>query len=87
MYTFRFLRCLVLLLAGLAIVPNAYADEDPERVAITRALTDYIDGSAHARPEWLRRAFHPDARLQLSRPGTDYWSVSVDEYVGRFSGW
>lgn len=87
MYPFRFLRCLVLLLAGLAIVPNApAADEDPERVAITRALTDYLDGSAHARPEQLRRAFHPDARLLLSRPGTPYWPISVDEYVGRFSG-
>lgn len=87
MYTFRFLRCLVLLLVCLAPVTNAYAaDEDPERVAITRALTDYIDGSAHARPEQLRRAFHPDARLLLSRPGTAYWPVSVDEYVSWFSG-
>ena len=87
MYPFRFLRPLVLLLAWLAIAPNAHAaDEDPERVAITRALTDYIDGSAYARPEQLRRAFHPDARLLLSRPGTEYWPVSVDEYVGWFSG-
>ncbi len=87
MYTIRFLRCLVLLLVCLATVPDAHAaDEDPERVAITRALTDYFDGSAHARPEQLRRAFHPDARLLLSRPGTAYWPVSVDEYVGWFSG-
>jgi putative intracellular protease/amidase len=87
MYTFRFLRCLVLLLAGLTAVAHAHAaDEDPERVAITRTLTDYIDGSGHAQPEQLRRAFHPDARLLLSRPGTAYWPVGVDEYVGWFSG-
>lgn len=87
MYPLRFLRCLALLLAGLATLPNAHAaDEDPERVAITRTLTDYLDGSADARPEQLRRAFHPDARLLLSRPGAAYWPVSVDEYVGRFSG-
>lgn len=87
MYPLRFLRCLALLLAGLATLPNAHAaDEDPERVAITRTLTDYLDGSADARPEQLRRAFHPDARLLLSRPGIAYWPVSVDEYVGRFSG-
>ncbi|WP_082124584.1 nuclear transport factor 2 family protein [Lysobacter capsici] len=87
MYIVRFLRCLVLLLVGLATVTHARAaDEDLERVAITRALTDYIDGSAQARPEQLRRAFHPDARLLLSRPGTAYWPVSVDEYVGWFSG-
>ena len=82
MYPLRFLRCLALLLAGLATLPNAHAaDEDPERVAITRTLTDYLDGSADARPEQLRRAFHPDARLLLSRPGAAYWPVSVDEYV------
>lgn len=87
MPTSRFLRYLVLLLAGLTAVPNAYAaDEDPEQAAITRTLTDYFDGSAQAQPEQLRRAFHPDARLLLSRPGTPYWPVSVDEYVGWFSG-
>lgn len=87
MRTFRFLRYLVLLLVWLAAVPLARAtDDNPERAAITRALTDYIDGSAHARPEQLRRAFHPDARLLLSRPGTPYWPVSVDEYIGWFSG-
>lgn len=47
MSTSRFFQYLVLLLFWLAPVPAAYAaDEDPERVAITRALTDYIDGSA-----------------------------------------
>ncbi|MBL8262810.1 MAG: nuclear transport factor 2 family protein [Xanthomonadaceae bacterium] len=87
MHTFRFLRCLALLVAWLAVVPLALAaDDDPERVAITRVMTDYFDGSAFARPEQLRRAFHPDARLLLSRPGTAYWPLSVDEYVGRFSG-
>lgn len=87
MYTFRFLRCLVLLLVWLAAIPHAHAaDEDPERIAIIRTLSDYFDGSAHAQPEQLRRAFHPDARLLLSRPGTAYWPVSVDEYVGWFSG-
>ena len=87
MYPFRSLRCLVLLLVCLAGVSRTHAaDGDPDRIAIGRALTDYIDGSAHARPEQLRRAFHPDARLLLSRPGTAYWPVSVDEYVGWFSG-
>lgn len=86
MCTSRFLRYLVLLLLWLPFVPAVYAaDEDPERVAITRALTDYFDGSAYARPEQLRRAFHPDARLLLSKPGTPYWPLSVDDYVGRFS--
>ncbi|MGH8108670.1 MAG: nuclear transport factor 2 family protein [Arenimonas sp.] len=87
MYTSRCFRFLVLLLFWLAPLPSAYAaDDDQERVAITRTLTDYFDGSAYAHPEQLRRAFHPDARLLLSKPGTAYWPLSVDEYVGRFSG-
>ncbi|CAN7384083.1 nuclear transport factor 2 family protein [Pseudoxanthomonas sp. LjRoot143] len=87
MSPFRFLRYVVLPLAWLTILPGAHAaDETADRIAITRTLTDYIDGSAYARPEQLRRAFHPDARLLLSRPDTAYWPVSVDEYVGWFSG-
>ena len=89
MHTSRFIRSILVLVlfAWGATVSKAYAaDENPERVAITRALTDYFDGSAYARPEQLRRAFHPDARLLLSRPGATYWPVTVDEYVGWFSG-
>lgn len=71
---------LVLLFGGWA---HAAPLADDRRVAAV--IQDYLQGSSYNRPEQLRRAFHPDARLYLSQGASGMREVGVDEYVSWFS--
>ena len=47
---------------------------------ITDANARYFEGHATGDPEVMRRAFHPDARLQFIRDG-EYRTWSLEEYL------
>lgn len=71
---------LLLLLSGWA---QAAPPADDRQVAAV--IQDYLQGSSYNRPEQLRRAFHPDARLYLSQGESGMREVGVEEYVGWFN--
>ncbi|WP_148040913.1 nuclear transport factor 2 family protein [Montanilutibacter psychrotolerans] len=71
---------IVLLMSGWA---QAQSLPDDRRVAAV--IQDYLEGSSYNRPEQLRRAFHPSARLYLSQGVSGMREVSVDQYVGGFT--
>lgn len=71
---------LVLLVSGAT---HAAPRPDDRRVAAV--IQDYLQGSSYNRPEQLRRAFHPDARLYLSHGESGMREVGIDEYVGWFT--
>src|SRR4051794_36005666 len=71
---------LVLLMSG-----RAHAGPLPDDRRVAAVIQDYLQGSSYNRPEQLRRAFHPDARLYLSQGASGMREVGVDEYVGWFS--
>jgi len=52
---------------------------------IRDAVQRYLDGHATGDPEVMRKAFHPDARLQFVREG-DYHSWSLEEYLAKLPG-
>ncbi len=56
----------------------------PEERRVAAVVQDYLQGSSYNRPEQLRRAFHPDARLYLSQGESGMREVGVEEYVGWF---
>lgn len=64
---------------------SALAQAQADTAPIAAAVQDYLDGSSYNRTEQLRRAFHPDARLYLSRKDGAMWEVGIDEYAGWFS--
>lgn len=78
----RLLRCAFLLLLSSGV---AHAGSLPDDRQVAAVIQDYLQGSSYNRPEQLRRAFHPDARLYLSQGASGMREVGVDEYVGWFS--
>jgi hypothetical protein len=55
------MKKLLLTILFCTINLTAFAQSDLEQ--IQKTLTDYIEGTANAEPERLRRAFHPDFNL------------------------
>ncbi len=61
---------------------NALADEkDSARIP----LENYIKGQATGNPEFIRLAFHKDARIMAFRDGK-LLNLSAEEFAGRFNG-
>lgn len=61
---------------------NVAADEkDAARIP----LENYIKGHATGNPEFIRQAFHKDARIMAFRDGK-LLNWSMEEFAGRFNG-
>ncbi|HEU4409124.1 MAG TPA: nuclear transport factor 2 family protein [Polyangiaceae bacterium] len=69
--------------AVVAGVARASAAGDEAAVRQTAEL--YIQGQATGRGEFMRQAFHPDAKLFSVRDGK-VSQVPLDEFVGKFTG-
>ncbi|SFK53515.1 nuclear transport factor 2 family protein [Lysobacter sp. cf310] len=78
----RLLRSALLLLLVSGWAQAAPLADDRQVAAV---IQDYLQGSSYNRPEQLRRAFHPDARLYLSQGESGMREVGVEEYVGGFN--
>ncbi|HKX84204.1 MAG TPA: nuclear transport factor 2 family protein [Pyrinomonadaceae bacterium] len=48
-------------------------------------LDHYLQGHSTGNPEFMRKAFHPEARIMSFRDGK-MTNLSVEEFAGRFSG-
>lgn len=59
--TIETVKKLILTILFCSISLPAFAQSDLERIQET--LIDYIEGTANAEPERLRKAFHPDFKL------------------------
>ncbi len=46
-----------------------YIQAQDEKEAISKTLTDYIEGSTNGQPNRLKQAFHPDLNLYYIRDG------------------
>jgi putative lumazine-binding protein/histidine kinase len=67
--------------AGVRQVSAAAADE----AAVRQTAELYLQGHATGRGEFMRQAFHPDAKLFSVRDGK-VSQVTLDEFVGRLKG-
>ncbi len=57
-----------------------------QHVAALEPVENYLKGHATGKAEYIRKAFHPDARIISFRDGVHY-SLTVDEFISaRFHG-
>jgi len=54
-------------------------------LAALEPIENYLEGHRTGRAEFIRRAFHADARIMSFREGTLH-SLTVDEFSARFQG-
>jgi hypothetical protein len=73
------------LLITVGLLAQAVQAQNPEEAAARVPLENYIKGHATGQGEYMRKAFHPDARLQWFRDGK-YQTRSIDEYIAGFKG-
>lgn len=84
------MRVLVFLLAaivgGLTFVETReLRASEAEAVAARVPLESYINAHATGNPEYIRKAFFPDAKIMAFRDGK-LLNLSVEEFASRFSG-
>lgn len=85
------MRVLVLFLAavigGLTLLEtrNLYAASEAENVAARIPLEHYITAHATGNPDFVSKAFFPDAKIMAFRDGK-LLNLSVAEFASRFSG-
>jgi hypothetical protein len=63
---------------------NARA-QNPEEAAARVPLENYFKAQATGQGEYIRKAFHPDAKLFFIREGK-YTQLSSEEFAARFNG-
>ena len=84
------MRVLIFLLAaivgGLTFVETRELRASEADAAAARVpLESYINAHATGNPEYIRRAFFPDAKIMAFRDGK-LLNLSVEEFASRFSG-
>ncbi|ODV43351.1 3-hydroxyisobutyrate dehydrogenase [Cupriavidus sp. UYMMa02A] len=57
----------------------------PQHLAALEPIENYLKGHATGKAEYIRKAFHPDARIISFRDRVLY-SLTVDEFSARFQG-
>ena len=82
MKLFVFLSLLTLVTIGLAA--NS-AEFSPEDTAARVPLEDYFKAHATGNPEFIRKAFLPEARVMAYRDGK-LLNISSEEFASRFNG-
>ena len=85
------MRVLALFLAAIVgLVPllepgDLHAAGEAEAAAARIPLENYINAHATGNPEYIRKAFFPDAKIMAFRDGK-LLNLSVDEFASRFGG-
>ena len=85
------MRVLILFLAAVVgVFPlletrNPNAASEAEAAAARIPLESYINAHATGNPEYIRKAFFPDAKIMAFRDGK-LLNLSVEEFASRFSG-
>ena len=74
-----------LLLVSICLCGQIAEAQNPETAAARVPLENYIKGHATGQGEYMRKAFHPDARLQWYRDGK-YQTRTLDEFIAGFKG-
>jgi Putative lumazine-binding len=64
---------------------NPSAASDAEAAAARIPLENYINAHATGNPDYIRKAFFPDAKIMAFRDGK-LLNLSVEEFASRFSG-
>src|SRR5215510_2072497 len=78
------MRVLVLLFAAIIGGLPFLQTGDPHAAARV-PLENYINAHATGNPEYIRKAFFPDAKIMAFRDGK-LLNLSVEEFASRFSG-
>jgi hypothetical protein len=73
------------LVSFSALGSSTGQQSNPEEAAARIPLENYINGQATGDPEFMRKAFHPDAKIVSSRDGK-LNQLTVTEFAGRFNG-
>lgn len=84
------MRVLVFLLAAIVggvtfVETRELRASEAEAVAARVPLESYINAHATGNPEYIRKAFFPDAKIMAFRDGK-LLNLSVEEFASRFSG-
>lgn len=77
----------VVLFAAIAIgsLFLGYKVAADEKELVKVPLDNYLQGQSTGNPEFMRKAFHTDAKIMSFRDGK-VMSLSVEEFAGRFNG-
>ncbi len=76
---------LLFLFFGVGFLFLPSQAQPAEEAAVRIPLENYIKGQATGDPEYIRKAFHPDARLFFNRQGK-FSQLPLAEFVSRFTG-
>ena len=85
------MKVLAFLLAAIVgVLPyletrELHATSEAEAAAARIPLENYINAHATGNPEYIRKAFFPDAKIMAFRDGK-LLNLSVEEFASRFSG-
>ena len=75
---------LFVLVAIGSLLPGYEVTAD-EKELVKVPLDNYLQGQSTGNPEFMRKAFHADAKIMSFRDGK-VTSLSVEEFAGRFNG-
>jgi hypothetical protein len=70
---------------GILFFANAAAAQDKEIESAKIPLNSYLQGQSTGDPEFIRQAFHKDARIMAFRDGK-LTNLSVEDFAIRFNG-
>lgn len=76
---------LVLIAIGSVFFANESAAQDKETESAKIPLNNYLQGQTTGDVEFIRRAFHKDARIMAFRDGK-LTNLSVEDFAGFFKG-
>jgi hypothetical protein len=75
----------VLIGIGSLFFGNEVAAQDKETELAKIPLNNYLQGQITGNPEFIRKAFHKDARIMAFRDGK-LTNLSVEDFATRFNG-
>ena len=75
----------LLSIAFLCVLSSVTKAQNPEEAAARGPLENYIKGHVTGQGEYMRKAFHPDAKIMFYRDGK-FQARTLDEFVAGFKG-
>lgn len=85
MMTKKLIFLLVLIVMGSLFFANEAAAQDKETESAKVPLNNYLQGQTAGDAEFIRRAFHKDARIMSFRDGK-LTNLSVEDFAEFFKG-
>ena len=79
----KYIILFVLVAIGSLLLGYEVTADEKELVKVP--LDNYLQGQSTGNPEFMRKAFHADAKIMSFRDGK-VTSLSVEEFAGRFNG-